>query len=75
MRGIKNGAWASKPKRMAGYTEISMTDFRYPAGFGATSGVGTHFGVGVRWHVIPELVWGLVYDVSEKHSVTNLHLS
>jgi hypothetical protein len=60
---------------MAGYTEISMTARRYPAGFGTVTGLWTHLGVDVRRHVIRELVWGLVYDVSEKHSETNLHLT
>jgi hypothetical protein len=75
MRGIKKGEWASKPWRMAGYTEISRAVLRYPAGFETVTGLRTHVGVGVRRHVIPEVAWSLFYDVSEKHSVTNLHLT
>lgn len=53
-----------------------MGALRQPTGFGATTGLGTHLGEGVQQqHVIPELVWRLGYDVSEKHFETNLHLT
>jgi hypothetical protein len=53
-----------------------MDALRQPAGLGATTGLGTHLDVGVqRRHVIAELVWGLGYDVSEKHSEKNLHVT
>lgn len=38
--------------------------------------LGTHLDVGAQLqHVIPESVWGLGYDVSEKHSEKNLHVT
>ena len=55
--------------------EISMVALRHPAGFRTMKPLGTHLAAGVRWHVIPDLVWGLVYDVSEKHCEGNLHLT
>ena len=60
---------------MAVGAEISMVALRHAAGFAPMTGLGAHVGMGVRRHVIRELVWGLVYDVSEKHSETNLHLT
>jgi len=51
-----------------------MKATRNLTGFGAMRRLRAHVGTGVRRHVIPELVWVLVYDVSEKHLDTNLHL-
>jgi hypothetical protein len=45
---------------MAVRAEISMVALRHAAGFAAMTGLGAHVGVGVRRHVIPKLVWGLL---------------
>jgi hypothetical protein len=37
-----------------------MEAIRQAAGFGKMKRLRTHVGVGVRRHVIPELIWGLV---------------
>lgn len=51
-----------------------MKAIRHLTGFGAMQRLWAHVGVGVRRHVIPESVWVFVYDVSEKHFETNLHV-
>ena len=51
-----------------------MKAIRNLTGFGAMQRLRAQVGAGVRRHVIPELVWILVYDVSEKHLDTNLHV-
>ena len=54
--------------------EISMVALRHLAAFGTMRRLETHLGADVRRRVIPELVWIFVYDVSEKHFETNLHV-
>lgn len=51
-----------------------MKAIRHLTGFGAMQWLRADVGTGVRRHVIPELVWVFVYDVSEKHFETNLHV-
>jgi hypothetical protein len=60
---------------MAVCAENSMEAIRHAAGFGTMKRLWTHVGMGVRRHVIAELVWGSVYDVSEKHSESNLSVT
>jgi hypothetical protein len=51
-----------------------MKAIRQLTGFGAMQRLRAHVGVGVRRHLIPELVWVFAYDVSEKHFEPNLHV-
>jgi hypothetical protein len=60
---------------MAVCTEMSIEGIGHAAGLGTMAGLRTHAGAGVRWHVIVDLVLALGYDVSEKHSETNRHLT
>jgi len=62
-------------QRMAVCAEISMEADRNAAELGTMNRLRTHVGVGAWRRVIRESVWGLVYDVSEKHSEGNLHLT
>ena len=52
-----------------------MEAIQHAAGFERIKRLRTHIGIGVRRHVSRDMVWSFDYDVSEKHSETNLHLT
>ena len=60
---------------MAVFAKILMEAIRHAAEFGTMNRLRTHVGADVRRRAIRGSVWGLIYDVSEKHSEPNLQVT